>query len=150
MKQFEQVIHEMIRVFDQFLPLEREKLQAVSENNLTLLEDCMNREQAVVLKLRGLERKREDAQKQLGWQGKTFREIIELVPGEKQTEYRHLFEQLTHSMNMFQEANDSAMDTIAVNLRRIDNTLKRKDPEGTTYSQDGTIQESKPLTNRRV
>lgn len=150
MKQFEQVIHEMIEVFDQFLPLEQEKLKAVSENNLTVLEDCMNQEQAVVLKLRGLEKKREDAQKQLGWAGKTFREIIELVPDEKQVEYRQLFEQLTNSMNMFQEANESALDTITVNLRRIDNTLKRKDPQGTTYSQDGTIQENKPLTNRRV
>ena len=57
MDQFVQVIKEMISLFEGFLPLEQEKLKAVQENKLTVLEDCMTREQAVVLKLRGLEKK---------------------------------------------------------------------------------------------
>ena len=150
MDQFAQVIKEMISLFEGFLPLEQEKLKAVQENKLTVLEDCMTKEQAVVLKLRGLEKKRETVQKEMGWEGKTFREILELVPETREREFRQLFEQLSQSISTFQSTNESALDAITVNLRQIEQTIKSKDPEG-VYAQDGgSVKPDRPLTSRRV
>lgn len=150
MDQFQSVIEQMISLFDEYLPLEEKKLKAVKENDLVALEDCMTQEQAVVLKLRGLEKKREDAQKANGWEGKRFREIIGLVPEEQQAEYQRLFETLSRSVKLFHSANKSAMDTMNLNLRQIDKAIKSKDPKG-AYNQDGsTMKPDRPLTSRRV
>ena len=59
MDQFEQIINQMIALFEENLPLEQEKLRAVQEDDVAAVEDCMKREQAVVLQMRGLEKKRE-------------------------------------------------------------------------------------------
>lgn len=150
MERFEQVIRDLISLFEDFLPLEQEKLKAAQENKVTALEDCMVREQAIVLKIRGLEKKRETVQRELGWEGKTFRQIIELVPQEKRQEFRKLFQQLEQSISTFQATNDSALDIITLNLKQIERTIKSKDPEG-LYTQDGgSMRQDRPLTNRKV
>lgn len=150
MEQFEQVINQMIALFEEYLPLEQEKLKAVQESNVAALEDCMTREQAVVLKLRGMDQKREAAQRQNGWEGKTFREITELVPDEKKELYRQLFEKLSNAMTLFRSANESAMDTMTIHLREINKAIKEKDKTG-TYSQEGNpLNADKPMTNQKV
>lgn len=150
MEQFQEVIRQMIALFDEYLPLEEKKLKAVTENDLVTLENCMTQEQAVVLKLRGLEKKREDAQQANGWGGKRFREILELVPEEQKAEYQQLFEELERSIGLFQSANSSAMDTMNINLRQIGKAIKSKDPNG-AYNQEGAaVKMDRPLTSRRV
>lgn len=150
MEEFMKVIRETIQLFDDFLPLEETKLKHAQEQNLTGLENCMTQEQAVVMKLRGLENKRAVAQKKLGWEGKTFREILELVPEDTKAEFRALYEQLTLSMNLFREANESAMKTVKVHLREIDRVIESKKGDG-TYSPDGQSPETKShLTNQKV
>lgn len=150
MERFEQIINEMISLFDEHLPLEEEKLRAVQDDDVAAVEDCMKREQAVVLKLRGLEKKREEIQKSNGWEGKTFREIIEMIPQEKQSVYKQLLERLENSMSLFQNTNESALDTLRIHQREIEKVMKMKDPEG-TYNQEGTsTQPHRPMTSRRV
>ena len=110
----------------------------------------MKREQAVVLKLRGLEQKREKVLKENGWEGKTFRQIIELAPQEKQFAYKQLLERLENSISLFQNANESALDTIRIHQREIEKVIKHKDADG-VYNQEGNSAVPKrPMTNRRV
>ena len=63
---FIEIIEEFIQLFDELIPVEQEKLDAAIKNRITFVEECMNKEQAAVLKLRGLEQKRENAKKALG------------------------------------------------------------------------------------
>lgn len=150
MDQFEQIIKQMIALFEEQLPLEQEKLRAVQEDDVAAVEECMKREQAVVLKLRGLEQKREKIQKDNGWDGMTFREIIDLAPEEKQLSYRQLLEKLQNSISLFQDMNECAMDTMRIHQREIEKVIKIKDPNG-TYNQDGhQAPPKRPMTNRRV
>lgn len=149
MEQFEQVIEQLIGLFEEHLPLEEEKRKAASESNLAALEDCMTREQAIMLKLRGLEQKRENVLKQNGWEGKTFREIIDIAPAEKKAVYSDLYERMNTAVNMFREANESAMETVRIHLREINNAIDTK--QGNTYGQDGTSANAEqPMTSRRV
>lgn len=150
MEEFMKVIRETIQLFHDFLPLEETKLKHVQEQNLSGLENCMTQEQAVVMKLRGLENKRAAAQKKLGWEGKTFREILDLVPEDRKGEFSALYEQLTLSMNVFRETNDSAMKTVKVHLRQIDKAIESKKGDG-TYSPDGQPPKTESyLTNQKV
>ncbi|MCI8645240.1 MAG: flagellar protein FlgN [Firmicutes bacterium] len=150
MDQFEQIINQMIALFEENLPLEQEKLRAVQEDDVAAVEDCMKREQAVVLQMRGLEKKREDIQKANGWAGLTFREIIAKAPREKQHAYSQLLEKLENSISLFQDANECAMDTLRIHQKEIEKVIKFKDPNG-TYNQEGQQAPPKrPMTNRRV
>lgn len=77
---FTKVIEEFITLFDHLIEIEQEKLDAAVKNRVTFVEDCMHKEQAAVLQLRGLEQKREAEQKHLGMEGYTFRQILEEAP----------------------------------------------------------------------
>ena len=70
------IIEEFITLFDNLIPIEQEKLDAAVKNQVTFIEDCMHREQAAVLQLRGLEQKREAEQRRLGMEGYSFRQIL--------------------------------------------------------------------------
>ena len=59
---FKKIIEELIALFDHLIPIEQEKLDAAIKNRVTFVEDCMHKEQAAVLQLRGLEQKREAEQ----------------------------------------------------------------------------------------
>ena len=80
---FSKIIEEFIALFDHLIPIEQEKLDAAVKNRITFVEDCMHKEQAAVLQLRGLEQKREAQQKLLGMEGYTFRQILEHAPEEE-------------------------------------------------------------------
>ena len=79
MEKFEEVIRKMISLFEELKIVEQKKLESVQKNKITFLEDSMNKEQACILKLRGLEQERERIQKENGWENKKFRQILEIV-----------------------------------------------------------------------
>lgn len=150
MEKFKKVIQDLIAIFEEYLPLEQKKLKAVQEDNVAVVEECMTQEQALILKLRGLEHKRESAQKELGWEGKNFSQILETVSKEDRPEMQKLFDDLERTMGVFQDTNKNAMLTMEVHLREINKIIKMKDPEG-RYSQEGNpLQKDRPMTSRRV
>lgn len=57
-------IRDFIQLFDSLNRIEQEKLDAALKNRVSFVEDCMKKEQAAILRMRGLEQKREEAQKQ--------------------------------------------------------------------------------------
>ena len=150
MERFKKVITDLAQLFEDALPLEHEKLTAVQNDDVAGLEDCMKREQAIMMKIRGLEQKRERTQQELGWQDKSFREIIKDLPEEQQPEMQELFDRLSIAVKVFQDANQSALDTMKVHLKDIERVMKIKDPEG-RYTQDGVAMNSdRPMTNQKV
>lgn len=150
MDKFKKVIRDMIALFEDHLPLEQKKLKAVQMDDVATVEACMTQEQALVLKLRGLDQKRERVMKELGWDGKTFSQIVASAPEEERQELQKLFEDLDRSMGVFKDVNDNAMTTMEVHLRDIEKVIKIKDPEG-RYGQEGNpLQNNRPMTSRKV
>ncbi len=76
------IIDEYITLMDKLIDFEQEKLQAVKVKDLKKLDAFLKEEQAYLLKLRGLDQKREKLQKQLGAEGLTYRQIIERTEGD--------------------------------------------------------------------
>ena len=74
---FSKLIEEFIEFFEELIPVEQEKLDAAVKNRVSFVEECMHKEQAAVLRLRGLEQKREKEQERLNLAGCTFRQILE-------------------------------------------------------------------------
>ncbi len=148
MKEFQRVIEEMISLFKQFTGIEQMKLKAATENRVATVEECMTKEQALVLKLKGLEQEREKYQKEAGYGGMKFREILAAVSDEEREILYPLFDGLSRQIQMFQEVNEDAEKVMSNNLRMIKKALDRK--EGGIYSEKGKSETVTHMTSRRV
>ncbi|MFT4008111.1 MAG: flagellar export chaperone FlgN [Lacrimispora sp.] len=131
MNDFISVIEDLILLFKDLIQVEETKLEAASKNRVTYVEDCMNKEQAAILKLRGLEKKRETVQEKLGFKGYTFQQILSETTGEDQDQLRKLFDTLSRQVRQFQDTNESARSMIEINLHMINKAINN--------SQNGTV-----------
>lgn len=150
MDKFKKVIRDLIMLFEEYLPLEQQKLKAVQVDDVATVESCMTQEQALMLKLRGLDQKRVTIQRELGWEDKSFSQIVELVSDEEKPEMQKLFDDLNRAVSVFQDTNENAMTAMAVHLREIEKIIRIKDPEGRYSQQGNTVQKERPMTSRRV
>ena len=135
---FIEIIKDFIQLFDTLNSVEQEKLDAAVKNRVSFVDDCMKKEQAAVLRLRGLEQKREDAQKKLGMEGLQFRQILEKAPDDVVVILRPLFNQLSEQVRTFQALSKNAKDIIEVNLHMIQSSLAAAPAGRETYSPAGS------------
>ena len=63
---FKAVVGDLITLLEEFNEIETAKLDAIQKNRVTFVEENMKKEQAGIMKLRGLDKKRESIQKDLG------------------------------------------------------------------------------------
>jgi Mg2+ and Co2+ transporter CorA len=126
------VIEDMIHLFQNLIQIEQSKLEAAVKNRVTHVEDCMNQEQAAILKLRGLEKKREVCQEQLGYKNDTFQQILSKTTGTEHNQLKKLFDSLSYQVRQFQEVNESARSMIEVNLHMINKELNNSQSGITT------------------
>lgn len=131
---FIEVIREFIQLFEALIPIEQKKLDSAVHNQVSFVEDCMNQEQAAVLRLRGLELKRQKIQKDLGMEQLTFKQLIEEAPEDVKVSLIPLFNELNEKVALFRSVSDSAKDTIAVNLHMIQSALSSGSAGNSTYS----------------
>lgn len=144
---FTKIIEELVTLFDHLIPIEQEKLDAAVKNRVSFVEDCMHKEQAAVLQLRGLEQKRESEQKRLGMEGYTFRQILEHAPEEAVSILNPLFDQLAERVRTFQSISASARDIIEVNLHVIQSALVSETRGKATYSAAGQKKDDNKRNN---
>ena len=117
----------------QNIPLEEEKLKAVRENKVSFVEDCMRKEQAVLLKMRGLEQKREQILKAAGYEGKTLREILQEVSPEERIRLQPVVDEFLTNVQNFNSLNEESMKLIRLNLHQIEKTQAAR--EGNIYGR---------------
>ena len=125
MNEFTAVVEDLVELFEELIEIEQIKIEAVKKNMVSYVEDCMNREQAAVLKLRGLEKKRETCQKNMGFEGYTFKQILEATTGEEHSRLRQLFDTLSHHVSLFQDTNESARAMLEISLHNINKAILR-------------------------
>lgn len=134
---FADLMKEFIEFFDTLIPIEQDKLDATVKNRVGILEDFMHKEQAAVMRLRGLEQKREAEQKRLGLEGCTFRQILEKIPDTDAAMLKPLFDRVDSQVRTMQSLSGSIRDAIEVNLRVIELNLAGNPVGKATYSASG-------------
>lgn len=157
MKDLITLISQMIQFFTDLYAIEKEKLEAAQKRNLIDLEECMKKEQAALLRLRGLDKKREDIQKALSFENLSFREILQKVEGNEQKELKTLFDSLQNQYTLYNSISSSVKEIIENNLYKVDQILSHAttgaSPKiGGIYSSDGNKKASdRPrFTSRKV
>lgn len=120
MDELRNIILELIGIFKELIPIEKVKLTAAAGYNVVSLEECMKKEQAAILKLKGLDRRREELMEAQGWSGKSFRQILEHYEGGDKKELDALFQELDRQMGEFREMNGDANEVIRTNLHTVE------------------------------
>lgn len=108
------------RTMDQLAEIERKKTEAVSSSNLNDVEDCMTREQALSLSLRGFEQRRTAMLSKLGIPDTSLSQLEQYSPEGLELETRRAVEDLRRQYEMFQSAASVARNTLECNLRVIE------------------------------
>lgn len=151
---FIKIIVELIQFFDELIQTENEKLEAISKNNVFKLEDCMKKEQVSILKLKGLDKKRESIQSDLSFDNLSFREILSRLDISEKSKLNPLFRQLEEKVHFYNNISQSAKTAIEVNIHTIDKKISLLNQEKLDhiYSNNGAIINSnrKNFTNRKV
>lgn len=128
--------------------IEENKLLAITEKSLTKLDACIKDEQVQVMKLKGLEKKREQVQASLGYGGLTFRQIINSLQAEDKKEAKELFNGLQKATNNFNSINKSVKTALEVNIYSINNLIKKTNANSKKRSANNNLHSSS--TNRFV
>lgn len=101
------------------LETEQEKRSALLNHEIDKLEALLQAQQAMVMKLETLEKKRVAAQEAAGFGGKTADELLEILPEEEKACFVPLLRELTETAQQLRELNAVSLDIADTELRLI-------------------------------
>lgn len=122
------LIRELIAFFDNMAATQQQKLHAAIHQDVLQIEECMKKEQAEVLRFRGLDKKRNEMQAALHFQNLKLKDILPLIDKEKSAECSLLFDQLNQSVKLYQNAFEAAKTAMETNLYRVNEALAAAAP----------------------
>ena len=107
---------------------EREKYQALIDNDVERLEGMLQLQQAETMKLKSFEHKRLTMQEDLGFKDYKAKEIIAAI-GDKETgdRLRELFGQISSLAGRIKQQNSMAIERANENLRMLDAIIQSAD-----------------------
>ncbi len=120
-------LEELGQTLDQLTALAQKTAKAVVRDDLDTVNDCMKQEQALSLRLRGLDTKRERILSQLGLSGVPLSGLCEHCPEEIRPQAKKAEERLRERYELFQVASQVSRNTLECNLHQIE---KLKAQEG--------------------
>lgn len=116
--------------------LEQEKLDSVRKKDLQALDVCMKKQQAQILRLRGLDRTREKIASELGLSGMSLEDILLKFPDDTDLHQKSVL--LQDAKKKFHSINDTTKKAIEVNLHMIKKEAENNSSAGTPL-KNGSI-----------
>lgn len=104
------------------------KVAAVQQDNLTELDICIKKEQALSLSLRGSDQKRTTMLAALGLEGSKLSTLSKYYHPELQSEAKKTAEDLLKQYHLYRSAAEVARSTLECNLHQIEKFLVQSDP----------------------
>ena len=146
------ILEDTTRFLQELSIVEEEKFQAAMKNHILTLEDCIKKEQALVLRSKGLDLKRAAVQKAMGAETLTLKQIIETVDGEEKASLQAAFTELEKALTRYQEIYHRAKTAIEVKLHHVNTQLEQLQGTSPSYSEQGTKQRPAPgsFTSRKI
>lgn len=118
---------------------EKQKMDALSSEDLPLINKVLSEYQIYVTKAEVYEKKRTELFKKLGIEGKTFRDIVDTETGERHDELEDLFYDFREAVMSAREYNRRSLEIVKKNLRETGLDGYENDPA--CYDRKGTVSE---------
>lgn len=136
------VIKDLTALAGDIAQVEDHKAQAASQKRHELLDGIIQKEQAQILKLRGLEQHRIRRAKALGWDSLTFRQILEKADPAEREVLTPLFAQLEGQLKRLGSSRKSSEQIIKVRIHEIETAIARQ--QGGSYDSTGSVSPKVP------
>ncbi len=121
MKEYIEVAEKSVACCRDMLSQEQEKRRALLGNDQKRLEAVLKNQQAAVMKLDSLEKRRLAAQEKLGLGGKSAEEVLAALPqGAQKDRLAELFGEMSGSCRELRELNKTALGIARENLRLME------------------------------
>jgi len=117
-------LEDYLSFYSDFLKAESQKYEAIVQNDIESLDCFVKQEQALLLKSRGMEAKRDKLNQELFGKIVTLRETIPLVDGEYKEQIEVLHERLADTLLDLKQMNSRSNSMAELRLHRIDVSLK--------------------------
>lgn len=127
------IIRDLTDTAHKIAQVEEEKAIAVSLKRHELLEGFMKREQAGILKLRGLDQHRVRLARQLGWDALSFPQILGKVSPDQQECLKMMFFELEQELKRLIKSKELAGQMINIRIYQMIVAIERK--AGVPYDQ---------------
>ncbi len=109
--------------YSELLALEEEKYDIISKNEIELLDAIVVKEQAMILKSKGIEIKRDEVlEKEVG-EKIIFSKLIEVFPEEHKQEITDIFNQFSDIVLQIKEINYRCKSLTELRLHKINNAI---------------------------
>lgn len=152
-KELLKILEDTSKFLQEISVVEEEKFQAAMKNHILVLEDCIKKEQALVLRSKGLDLKRTAVQKAMGAEDMTLKQIIESADAADRPALRAAFQELEKNLKTYQEIYHRAKTAIEVNLHRVNMQLEKMTGTSPSYSEQGVRKQPVSggnFTSRRI
>ncbi len=120
---FSDTLEQLLGLMGSISELEEAKAEAASTKQHQKIDGLLKEEQALILKLRGLEQLRMKQAGALGWQGLTFRQILERADGRQKKLLSPLFDKMNAQLRRLTDSKDSADRILWLRLKELEEAL---------------------------
>ena len=121
MNKLKEAIQALSEQFRKISKIEKEIMESVATNKLSQVEQGIIREQSAVMKLRGLERAKDEVQRECGYEGLSFSRILEKMDEAGRRELLPIFEELSTEIQIFNQIHEDTGTLLEVKLRHLNN-----------------------------
>ena len=138
------VLNEQLNLYKEFLEVENEKYNVILADDIKRLDEIVTEEQVFFLKSRGLDQKRERLLTELGYTGKTLRQLIELIDDAEKDRFRKMHSDIFNVLQNFKDKNNQCQDLVQIRLYRAQTMINKLDESTANrnlYFKDGNTDE---------
>ena len=115
--EFRTLMEEYIAFLEESVEREKEKYAALVSYDPKRTDKVVAEQQAANMRLAQLEERREEAKRQAGWEGLTFRQILERTDGAEKDTLTGLFERFENAVNEIRFYNSRSLSFANDGLR---------------------------------
>lgn len=120
LEEFRKTLRQLSDIVEQLACVEDEKGAAAAEKRHDALDPLMRKEQPLILSLRGLEKQRMEQAAALGWEGLTFRQILETADAEQKEALSPLFAELQKGTDHLKQTREATDRMLRTRLRELE------------------------------
>lgn len=118
------LLDDFSQIFDQLNSLQQEKIQAVQADDLSALDHCMQREQAISLQIRGMQRQKEKVEEALHIKGIPLRKVSEHLSAADRAQIAPVLTRFQSAYTLYQSAASASHAILETTLHEIDHALE--------------------------
>lgn len=127
---FAHALQQLSDVVRQLTETETAKAEAAAAREHKRMDSFLKEEQALILKIRGLEQQRDRHAATLGWKGLTFRQVLEAANEQEVSVLSPIFSALEENLANLTDAKETAGRIITARLREFELLLGTGNPDG--------------------